>query len=190
MARKSHSNKSTSTPKKGFRARISVKLKKRLTVQGYLNLTPRENAAYQKATKTLAIMREGDLSLTKAAKAAGTTPRTVATWAKRDISKVGNHYRLTRKQDNRYRTMNVLTSEGVEKIVVRGSRDAALVRGQRDAFLKYRQNGDPSVFDRFKGKQVGVGQNKVTLLTDIDVIKDAFDSGELDLVSVYEVSNA
>jgi hypothetical protein len=95
---------------------------------------------------------------------------------------MGGRYYLKGSSDHFYREMHVLTSEGLETILVHGSRESKLVREYKKAFDRYKEIGDRSVFDKFKNKKVGAGAR---LLTEVDLINGLIDSGELEYESVY-----
>jgi hypothetical protein len=82
-------------------------------------------------------MRTEGLSLKKAAKEAGVSPRTVAKRAGRAIKKGENGRYVVSKRDSLLRVVQVPTSDGSRDIALRNSRQASTLAQYWDAVQKY-----------------------------------------------------
>ncbi len=125
-------------------------------------------------------MRDGD-SLTVAARKAGTSPVTIKRYSGSDLGRVGRRYRIIR--DRAYRPMRMLTNTGVETVGA-GRRDASTVSEYWSAVGHYLKTGDDSRLRKFRGKTVG----GLELETDLDVIDERYQRGEIDFEDIYDLS--
>jgi hypothetical protein len=147
-------------------------------------LHPAEQEARRRALDALTYMREG-LSLSHAARRAGTTPAAVLRHAGRALDeRVGGRYRA-RPADRLLRVMVVLGEGGVEhEVEVRGSRAASLVGEHWSAVGHYLRTGDESRLRRLAGRKVA----GIPLEADADAIEEWARRGELEIDDVYEVA--
>src|SRR4051812_643846 len=84
-------------------------------------LTEQNREARSRSLQALSLMRTEQMSLTTAAAAAGTTPRTVLRYADPALTRTGRRYQAT-AGDRLYRRMAVVGPEGRIDVDVRGSR--------------------------------------------------------------------
>jgi hypothetical protein len=147
-------------------------------------LSPLERETRRAALDALNRMREEGLSLSKAARRAGTTPGAVVRHAGSALDLTGSRYQA-RVSDRLLRVMTVLGEDGVEhEVVVRGSRVASLVGAHWSAVGHYLKTGDDSRLRRLKGKRVA----GVELETDPTAIDLWERRGELEIEDIYELT--
>ncbi len=125
-------------------------------------------------------MRTQHLTLTAAARAAGTTPRTVRRYAAPALVQHGRRLTVT-PADRIYRRMVVLTDEGRAEVDVRSSAQASRVASHWNAVDRYLRTGDTSALTPFRNRRVG-GQ---LLATDPPALETYARRGELTTESIY-----
>jgi hypothetical protein len=145
-------------------------------------LTPAEREARRRSLETVRIMRRDGRSLTRAAREAGTTPRTVRRYADAALEQSSGGRFKARRADRLLRVMNVLSTNGHVTAVVGGSRAASLVAEHANAVKRYLETGDTTLLDPFVGKRVA----GLTLETNPDAIETFALSGELDFEEIYD----
>lgn len=121
-------------------------------------------AARERALDALARTRRG-LSLSAAARAAGTDPRTVRRHVGSALHRDGRRYRPT-PFDRLPREMTVLTPRGPEAVTVRDSRTASLLAEHANAVATYIETGDESRLGRLRRRTVRIRGQPVVLETD------------------------
>src|SRR5689334_11815040 len=89
-------------------------------------LTPRQRIAQARALEAVSLMRRERLSLAKASRRAGTTPKTVRLYAGSALERRGGRVRA-KSGDTLLARMPVLTSHGPSELDVKGSRNRSLV---------------------------------------------------------------
>lgn len=147
-------------------------------------LSPLERETRRAAQDALNRMREEGLSLSTAARRAGTTPGAVIRHAGPALGQTGTRYRA-RSADRLLRVMTVLGEDGVEhEVAVRSSRVASIVGEHWSAVGHYLKTGDDSRLRRLKGKRVA----GITLETDPASIDLWERRGELEIEDIYELT--
>lgn len=125
---------------------------KKVTAKDFGELRPSQKQARARALDALSKVRHGE-TLTRAAKEAGTTPNTVAKYAGENL----HHERgrvVASRFDRLFRVMNVVTTEGVQELPLRSSRQASLVGEHANAVKKFLLSGDDEPLDKFRGVKV------------------------------------
>jgi len=126
-------------------------------------------------------MRTGRLSLSAAARASGTTPRTVRRYAAPALVQTGRRTSAA-PTDRLYRRMAVLSADGGRQDVdVRSSAQASRVAAHWNAVDRYLRTGDTTALKPFRNCKVG-GQQ---LATDPDALEAFARHGELAIESIY-----
>jgi hypothetical protein len=148
--------------------------------KSFQGLTPAQRQARSRALNAVAQMRASGMSLTEAARHAGTTPATVHRYVAPALTSRGNRVVAT-GGDRLYRRMTVLTPQGRQEVDLRGSRVASLVGRHHDAVRRYIRTGDPRPLAWFAGKRVG----GVELASDPKDIETAAIRGDLDVDDIY-----
>jgi tRNA 2-selenouridine synthase SelU len=128
-------------------------------------------------------MRRDGLSLSAAAKRAGTTPNTIRRHAGSELSRERGRY-VASRGDRLYRAMRVLTNTGVVDVGVAGSRQASLISSYWNAVDRYLRTGDSSQLGGFAGRSVA----GVEFEADLDVIDELAGRGELEFEDIYEIA--
>jgi hypothetical protein len=146
----------------------------------YQKLTPTQRQARSRALNAVAQMRGRGMSLSEAARHAGTTPATVRRYVEPALTSRGNRVVAT-GGDRLYRRMVVLTPQGRQEVDLRGSRVASLVARHHDAVRSYIRTGDITPLAWFRGKKVG----GVEFATDPKDLETAAIRGDLDVDDIY-----
>jgi hypothetical protein len=142
--------------------------------------------AWNRVLRTIAKMRTEGLSLKKAAKEAGVTPRKVISWGGRAIKKGKNGRYAVAKRDSLLRVVQVPTSAGNRELELRNSKHATLLGQYWDAVQKYLRTGDSSAVEKFKGKKIkDVNGQEVDLITDLKELNRLGSAGVLSFESLY-----
>lgn len=137
----------------------------------------RESLARQRAVAVLSRMRNRGESLSKAARALHTTPRTVRKLVGKQLRRAVSGRYLATTNDRLRREIVVFGRDGYEPVTVRSSKQAKLASEHLIAVGRFLRTGDTEWLKRFRGKRIG----EVELLTDPDRIR-AF--AEADLVKL------
>ena|SRR5579872_5522085 len=126
----------------------------------FSKLTPKEREIHRKVTQALSNIEKGQ-SPTAAAKAAGTSPKTVSKYAEKLIYQV-----------------NYITADGTRKTgYVTNKADASLMGKYLSAEGYFRTTGNPANLKEFEGKSVIIDGRKVKLVTDPSIISAAQSRG-------------
>ncbi len=151
-------------------------------------LSPRERARYEKALRVVHRLRRGDgrESLTRAAKALGTTRQTVLRYAGSAFRRSSARARVrVRSGDRLVRRVRVRTPDGARLVTVTGSRQASTIAKYNQAVDRFLE-GDVDALVPFRGRSFG----GVLLETDPDVIEEAALRGEPDFDEFYALTAA
>lgn len=144
------------------------------------SLMPREQEARARAVEAVSLAR-GGLSLSAAAREAGTTVRAVRRWAAPAVKRLPNgRYRVTRS-DRLYRRLRVISSEGPVWVDSWSSREAQLASAHANAVRAYGVRTDADSLAPFRGRTVG----GVELETDVLALGALASAGELDAFDLY-----
>ncbi len=138
----------------------------------------REVHARERALAALARMRRENLSLSAAAKAEGTHPRTVRRYAGTALMRTGLRGLFRAKASDRIaRALNFPTPRGQQVIVVRSSSTASAIGEYLNAVRKYLNTGNMSALARFRRKSFrtadGVRHEFITDQASLDKLADA-----------------
>ena len=150
--------------------------------------TERAREARERALAALALMRRKKLSLTAAAKAEGTSPRTVRRYVGSALRQKGLRGRYKAKpRDRLLRVLRVPSrEEEPREIAIRDSRQARRVAEYSNAVERYLQTGDASALQKFRGKHItDASGTQVPLLTDLDELDRLGSAGVLSFESLY-----
>ena len=144
-------------------------------------LSPAAQDARSRALEAVSRMRIGRLSLSAAARASGTTARTVRRYAAPSLVQTGRRTTAV-PTDRLYRRMALLAADGGRRDVdVRSSAQASRVAAHWNAVDRYLRTGDTSVLKPFRNRTVG-GQQ---LATDPAALEAFARRGELAIESIY-----
>jgi len=144
-------------------------------------LTPAAQDARSRALEAVSRMRTSRLSLSAAARASGTTPRTVRRYATPALVQTGRRTTAA-PTDRLYRRMAVLAADGGRHdINVRSSSQASRVATHWNAVDRYLRTGDTTALKPFRHR-TGGGQQ---LATDPAALEAFARRGELAIESIY-----
>jgi hypothetical protein len=175
-------NKRHSTRRRKAKA---PRFKKPNTARHYYSLSPKNQETWDSVGHVISKMREG-MTLPKAAKEFGLTPKTVITLGRSALRKQKNGRYVAKKTDQLLRVINVLTTEGRKEIATRDSRQASLVGSHWAAVQKFLQTGDDSALLKFAKKRiVDARRKRYPLLTDLKELERLASAGVLRFESMY-----
>jgi hypothetical protein len=137
--------------------------------------------ARKQALAVLSRMSNRGESLSKAARALHTTPRTVRKFAGKQLRRsAAGRYSAT-ESDRMKRELNVFGSEGYEPVVVRSSKIARLASEHLIAVNRFLRTGDAEWLKPFRRKSIA----GVELLTDPDRIREFAEADLVKLDGLY-----
>jgi len=140
-----------------------------------------DNPARPRALAVLARMRSRGESLSQAARAEHTTPRTVRKIVGKQLKRgTSGRYSAT-PGDTLRRDLSVLGSEGYVPVTVHSSKQAQLASEHLIAVGRFLRTGDTEWLKPFVGKRVG----GVELLTDPDRLHELAEAGLVKLDALY-----
>jgi hypothetical protein len=146
----------------------------------------RELLVRRRAVAVLSRMRNRGESLSKAARALHTTPRTVRKFAGSQLRRAtSGRYSITRS-DRLKREIFVFGSDGYEPVTVRSSKLATLASEHLIAVGRFLRTGDTDWLKRFRGKRIG----GVELLTNPKRIKEFAEADLVKLDALYRKNPA
>jgi hypothetical protein len=148
-----------------------------------LGMRASEQEARLRAFDALHSMRTERLSLTRAARRAGTTPNNVRRHVGPALDYEHGRYRA-RSGDRLPAAMTVIGPQGPVEVVVTGSRNRSLVARHRAAINHFAATGDPSRLRHFAGMTV----SGVELESDPDLIQEWGELGLLDIDDLYALA--
>jgi hypothetical protein len=152
-------------------------------VRALLGTRRSEQEARLRAFDALHSMRTEGLSLSRAARRAGTRPNNVRRHIGPALVVERGRYRAKRG-DRLPAMMTVVGPQGPVEVPVTGSRNRSLVARQRAAINHLGTTGDPSRLRQFEGLTVA----GVELETDPDLIQEWGDLGQLDIDDLYAIA--
>jgi hypothetical protein len=135
-----------------------------------------------RALEALSEARVRDLSLTAAAREAGTTTATVLRYAAPAVERLPNGRYRVLPEDRLYRRLRVISTEGPVWVDVRSSRTARLVARHANAVRAYGLHGDALVLTEFRRKRAG----GVELAVEPALLASFVAAGELDAFDLYD----
>jgi hypothetical protein len=147
-------------------------------------LTGAREDAYRRVLDGFSIGRREKLSATKAARASGTTVKTMLKYAPGAVEMRGGRYVIA-PSDRLPRRMRMLTPQG--EIIVRttSSRTATRIADYNNAMRTYVMTGDDAALKRFKEKTVRSGGKVHTFATDHRSVDSYVRAGGVHFVDIY-----
>lgn len=149
-------------------------------------LSSRSQLARTRALHALSLMRREKISLAEASRLEHIKPATLLRHVGSAIrqDKPGGRYRAT-KSDRLRRDVQIPTALGEMTLSVSGSKAATEIAEYQNAVARYLRKGDASKLKRFQGKMVGIGKNKVELITDPETLSSLALAGALQFDQLY-----
>ena len=125
-------------------------------------------------------------SLRQASLKFGVDPRTVQRLAKPALRKLKNGRWAAKKHDQLLRVLPLPGRQGLAEVGVLDSRQATVIGKYWNALDLYRDTGDASVLQQFKGEYItDVDGERVRLLTDLHELDRLASAGVLSFESLY-----
>lgn len=174
---------------KGFRSWSAQQQDQRTRRPG-TRMREEERAAQRRAFDAVSKMRAHGLTLTEAARAAGTTVNTVKRHMDSALQRQSSGRYSATSYDRQTRSLHVLTAHGMTELPVRDSRSAARVATYWNAVHHYLDTGDARPLQRFRGQGITVQKRFYPFITDLDVLDQLADAGELVFDDLYDVRAA
>lgn len=141
---------------------------------------------YEKSLRVLSKLRSGDSSLNRISGEVEIDSRTVVRLVGSALQKKPSGRYSAKKSDRLLRVLQTPGQKGMQKIAVRGSKQARLVAEHANAVRKYIQTGDARDLRRFCDKKVIIDSGeKVLLLTDLIELDVQGSAGELKFETIY-----
>jgi len=142
-------------------------------------------ATRERALEALSRIRSDGLSLTRAAKEAHTTPRTMRKHLGQALIKTaGGRYAAT-PSDRLTRHIRFLTKDGIVGIRVRGSKAASRVARHWAAVKHYLPTGETEALAEFRGRSIRAGGVTYPFITDPETLEWIDAAGETSFERLY-----
>lgn len=139
--------------------------------------------AYRRGLDAIGLKRRNpSLSLSKAAKASGTTLKTMRKHVAPALVKTGRKMDVT-PTDRLTRSMRMLTPRGEVSVVTKDSRTASLISEHFNALRNLKQN--PTALDQFKGKAIRSGGSSYEFVTDVANANRLIRAGAVHFLDIY-----
>ncbi len=156
------------------------------TAAQYIARPARQRESLQKSAHVLTAMRSEKISLAKAAREHGISPKTVRRYAGSALRKGSRGTYRARATDTILRALIIPTPEGLTEIATRDSRSASIVAEYANAVQVFLQTGDDSELRPFRGEHIIDAEgNRIPLLTDLDELERLGAAGVLSFESLY-----
>jgi hypothetical protein len=157
----------------------------------YLN--PRTHNQYDTQRRVLDALsekrRNPKLSLSAAARRTGTTVKTIRNYAGPALEIRSGRIDV-KPVDRIARTLQILTPKGLQRVLVRNSRDATRIskhhHAVRQALLSF--GTDTRALKRFEGKTFKAGGKTYTFVTDYPTLTRLARAGDVNFLDIYEVA--
>jgi hypothetical protein len=132
-------------------------------------------------------MRADRISLTKASRESGVSPRMVKRLAAPALWKLNNGRYAAKRNDRIFRVVIAVTRHrGPVEVATTDFRQASKAGKHSAAVQRYTETGDNSALARFKNKYLVDAQGKrIALMTDLDDLDRLGSAGELSFESLY-----
>lgn len=141
--------------------------------------------ARERALDALHLMRSNSLSLSRAAKAAHTTPDTVRKHVGKVVVRNSNGRYSAKASDRLTRRVFFLTETGKLEVSVRGSRQASRVARHMAAVDRYLKTGDTDALAVFEGQKIRSRGEVHPFLTDTQALDRLANVGEVSFERLY-----
>jgi hypothetical protein len=138
------------------------------TAEQYFAQPEKWQGIWNRIVAAVSKMRGEKVSLEKASRESGVSPRTVKRWAGSALQKRTSGKWAPKKNDNLLRVLIVPTPKGKREIGVRGFRQASLLGSYWSSVHTYIATGDDSGLKKFRGKKLrDASGEEILLITDL-----------------------
>jgi hypothetical protein len=147
--------------------------------------TKTSRAARNRSRQAVRLMRQKQMSLSAAAKQAGTTPKTIIRYARDQLSKGSSGRYAARATGHMVRHLWFLTLEGKTVLEVRSPKTASLIAKYWAAVHRYNNTGEIDRLQRFRGKSIRVGGKSYGFVMDLKTLRRLAAVGEFEFEDLY-----
>jgi hypothetical protein len=156
------------------------------TAEEYFAKSERFQDMWENVLDVIAKMRNDLASLQRASREFGLTPRTVIRWGGPALRRRLNGQYVAKASDRLLRVLVILTHRGQQEIALRDSRQATVLGKYWDAVQKYRDTGDASGLQKFRGTHItDMGGVRFLLITELNELDRLGSAGFLSFESFY-----
>lgn len=156
------------------------------TIHEYRAKSERFQDTWNRVTHVISKMRADDVSLRQASREFGLTPRTVVRLAKPALRKGSSGRYAARANDYLLRVLVIPTTDGLQEIALRDSRQASQLGEYWAAVQKYLETGDVSALRRIRRKTItDASGRRFRLLKDVGELERLGSAGVLSFESMY-----
>lgn len=161
-------------------------MKRKLATKLEIGKRGREIETRNRALHALAKMRRDKLSFAEACRLEHIKPSTVVRHVGNAITqdRPGGRYHAT-AGDRLRRDLQIPTALGPIPVPIHGSKKATEISRYLNAIALYLRKGDASKLERFKGKTIRIGGQKIELITDPAALTDLALAGALQFDQLY-----
>lgn len=146
----------------------------------------RQRESLLKTAHVLTTMRREEISLRRAAREHGVSPKTVQHYAGAALRKTAKGTYKVRARDTMLRPLVLPTSGGLAEVVTRDSRSTSMAAEYSNAVQVFLQTGDDTELQRFRDQVIADADgNRIPLLTDLDELERLGAAGVLSFESLY-----
>lgn len=161
-------------------------MRRKLVTKGGTEKDGREIETRNRALHALAKMRRDKLSLAEACRLEHIKPSTFRRYVGNAITqnRPGGRFRAT-AGDRLRRDLQIPTALGPTPVPIHGSKKAREIAQYLNAIALYLRKGDASKLERFKGKTVRIGGQRIELITDPAALSGLALAGALQFDQLY-----
>jgi DNA-binding CsgD family transcriptional regulator len=184
---KDRNRRTRTRPKKKRQAELVRTIKSLRTAEEFFNMPEPAREMLIKVAGTVSKMRADRISLAKASREFGVSPRTVKELASQALRKLSHGQYAAKANDRIFRVVIAVTrGKGPMEIATNDFRQASKAGKHSAAVHRYLETGDNSALARFKNKYIVDAQGKrIALMTDLDDLDRLGSAGELSFESLY-----
>jgi len=141
---------------------------------------------WNRALHVVSRMRADGLSLAQASREYILKPRIVLNLVDKALRKASNGRYVARSRDRLLRILLIPTTNGLQEVALRDSRQATELAEYWDAVQRYLQKGDDSALRQFRGVRIKAADGQsVPLLTENEELDRLGNAGVLSFESLY-----
>lgn len=156
------------------------------TSKQYFALPESQQETWNRVVHVIAKMRSENISLTKASREFGLSPKVVQTRAGSALRKSKNGRYVARPSDKLLRVLVIPSSQGLTEIAVRGSEVASKIAEYSDAVQTYLRKDDSSKLRKFQRlKLLDEKGKRIKLVTDLAKLRELGSAGVVSFESLY-----
>ena len=156
------------------------------TAEEFFSKSQKFQDTWNRVSHVISRMRTDGLSLSQAAREYAIDRRTVLTLGGSALRRSASGRYVAKASNQRLRILIVPTTNGLNEVAVRDSRQASRLAEYWDAVQRYLQKGDDSALSKFRGVQIRTASGEsIPLLTDQVELDRLGNAGVLSFESLY-----